>query len=79
MKFRHHTFEVIASICLRLKYEPFSDTKQHRISTVRSVCINTHLPDVLVEDMGAENVRVTRKVDMRRVILSRDIIVMTND
>ena len=61
-----------------LKYEPY--IKQHRIwhsIKKRIVFINLHLPDVRVEDMGAENVRVTR--DMRRVILSRDIIVMKID
>lgn len=91
MKFRHHTFEVIASICLRLKYEPLIlvTLKQHQIHlaqqeayVIHVCCINpphSLLPDVRVEDIGAENVRVTRTVDMRRVILSRDIIVMKID
>ena len=52
------------------------DTKTTSKSKKRIVCINPHLPDVRVEDMGAEKVSVTKKVEMRRVVLSRDIIVM---
>ena len=57
-----------------------SDDNSQHVHSIRSICVIPRIvPDVLVDDRGAEKVRVRKKVDIRRVILSRDIIIMEID